>query len=40
MSCNNNELIMEILFQEGIDKDLTEDQAIIYAKEQFDLIYD
>jgi len=40
MSCYYNELIMEKLFEEGLDKGLNDQEALIYANEQFALIYD
>ncbi len=36
MSCHHNELIMERLFEEGLDKGLNDQEALIYANEQFE----
>ena len=36
MSCHYNELIMERLFEEGLDKGLNDKEALIYANEQFE----
>tara|TARA_B100001057_G_scaffold406773_1_gene420277 strand:- start:1047 stop:1166 length:120 start_codon:yes stop_codon:yes gene_type:complete len=36
MSCHHNELIMERLFEEGLDKGLNDKEALIYANEQFE----
>lgn len=40
MSCHYNKLIMERLFEEGLDKGLNDQEALIYANEQFALIYE